>query len=193
MDHPTLSKDKRYTYADYQAWPDEERWELIDGVAYNMTPAPNTRHQKISSALHGIIWSFLRGKTCQVFPAPFDVRLPKANQSEKESDTVVQPDLSVFCDPKKIDEKGAIGAPDWVIEVLSPSTLKKDVGVKTLLYQAHGVAEYWLVDPEAETISVLRFDPGLKRYGLGQEFTREHSVAPAQFPGLSIALEEVFG
>ncbi|HAA22645.1 MAG TPA: Uma2 family endonuclease [Cytophagales bacterium] len=192
MTSPAISLKERYTYKDYLTWGDEERWELIDGVAYNMSPGPNTKHQFISQELSGIIWSFLKGKSCRVVTAPFDVRLPKAGQSEDETDTVVQPDVAVFCDPKKFVKQGAIGAPDWVIEVLSPSTATKDLHLKGFLYQSHGVREYWIVDPEKEQVIVHRLNEELQRYTLPQFYDRTDSLTSAVLPELTISLDEIF-
>ncbi|HAA13873.1 MAG TPA: Uma2 family endonuclease [Cytophagales bacterium] len=193
MAPPAIYFQDHYTYADYASWPEEERWELIHGVAYNMTPAPNTRHQRISGNLYLAIASFLKGNSCDVFSAPFDVRLPQKGQTAEETDTVVQPDISVFCDPSKLDGKGGIGAPDWVIEILSPSTAKKDLNLKTLLYQAHGVKEYWIVDPELDQLTVLRLEEKIQRYGIPQLYSGEGQVSPNQFPKLTISLAEIFG
>jgi Uma2 family endonuclease len=145
---PLRKADKLYTYGDYRGWPDDERWELIDGVAWNMSPAPSRRHQRISTQLVAEIVNFLRDKDCDVYHAPFDVMLPDpADQPEDEIITVVQPDISVICDRTKLTDKGCTGAPDWLVEILSPYTSKKDIDIKFHLYERHGVREYWLVDP----------------------------------------------
>lgn len=137
---PAIEKDKRYTYQDYCRWGEDERWELIDGIPYNMAPAPVTRHQLISGWIFGEIRNSLKGKKCIPFDAPVDVIF-----SEHD---VVQPDVLVVCDPKKITEKNIQGAPDLVIEILSPSTSKKDRWTKKRLYEQHGVKEYIIVDGE---------------------------------------------
>ena len=193
MTTPALSFKERYTYADYLTWEDEERWELIEGIAYSMSPGPNTRHQRLVRELGLKIGNFLSGKTCEMFTAPFDVRLPQSGQSGEESDTVVQPDVAVFCDPNKLDKQGAVGAPDWVIEVLSPSTIHKDQHLKLLLYQTHGVREYWMVDPETERVMVHRLDEALLRYTMPQMYDRTDTVVSAVFPELNIVLEDIFG
>lgn len=147
-----LKKDKtdfKFTYKDYCSWPEEERWELICGKAYNMSPAPSRRHQEISFELSGILREYLKGKDCKAFAAPFDVMLPGFPvEKEDEIDTVVQPDISVICNPTKITDKGCLGAPDLIIEILSPATFKKDLNEKFQLYEKHGVREYWIVDPD---------------------------------------------
>ncbi|MGZ4106887.1 MAG: Uma2 family endonuclease, partial [Tumebacillaceae bacterium] len=113
-------------YAEYLAWDDDERWEMVHGVPYNMTPAPSTEHQNVISNLHGEFYTFLKGKECKSFVAPFDVRLFAEDKSDEEIINFVQPDISIICDKNKLDHKGCLGAPDLVIEVLSPSTAKKD-------------------------------------------------------------------
>ena len=113
---------QHHSYADYLGWPDDERYELIDGVAYVMTPAPGRRHQEVVVEMLRQIADALEGGPCRVYVAPFDVRLPRHGEADEQVDTVVQPDLSVICDEGKLDERGCRGAPDWVVEVISPST-----------------------------------------------------------------------
>ncbi|MEM7548221.1 MAG: Uma2 family endonuclease [Bacteroidota bacterium] len=149
---------KNYTYADYLTWPDEERWEIIHGVPYSLTPAPNRKHQEISVELSRQLANHLKGKSCKVYSAPFDVRLSEDFSDDALVETIVQPDISVFCDQKKLDEKVAKGAPDLVIEILSPSTTKKDLTTKILLYQRFLVREYWIIDPEKNIISICILD-----------------------------------
>ena len=144
---PAKQTQQSFTYRDYRQWPEDERWELIEGVAYAMSPAPTRTHQTILGEVFRQIANFLEGKPCQVFVAPFDVRLPEQNEADDEIINVVQPDILVVCDASKLDEKGCRGAPDWVIEVLSPSTASKDHVRKKSLYERHGVREYWLVHP----------------------------------------------
>ncbi|MEL6533825.1 MAG: Uma2 family endonuclease [Bacteroidota bacterium] len=192
MTPPALSFAEKYTYADYLQWPDEERWELIEGIPYNMTPAPTRKHQRIIARLTYFIEGFLLEKPCELAVSPFDVQLPKANQSVDESDTIVQPDLAVFCDTSTLTEKGAVGAPDWVIEILSPSTANKDMTVKSILYQAHGVKEYWIVDPQEDKVQVFLLDTERNQFGIPQRYDVEATLSPALFPDLKIALEKVF-
>ena len=136
-----------HTYADYCSWPDDGRYELIDGVAYAMGPAPVRRHQGILGEIFRQVANILEGSSCRPYIAPFDVRLPKKDEIDDDVDTVVQPDLVVICDRSKLDDKGCRGAPDWVVEVLSPSTAGHDQILKRALYQRVGVREYWLVHP----------------------------------------------
>jgi Uma2 family endonuclease len=157
MSEPAKKDDRIYTYADYCRWPDDERWELIDGVAYNMSPAPGRQHQEISGEIFAAIHSFLKDKPCRVYAAPFDVRLPEhARQEDDEITTVVQPDVSVFCNKEYLDEHGAVGPPDIAVEILSPYTSVKDQREKLELYERFGVTEYWIVDPANRVMWVYR-------------------------------------
>jgi Uma2 family endonuclease len=183
--------EDRFTYGDYRGWPDEERWELIEGHAWAMSPAPMTRHQALSGKLFLEIGIYLKGKPCKVFNAPFDVLLPRMDETDDEVDTVVQPDISVFCDRSKITRRGARGAPDWVIEILSAHTAKKDYEAKHRLYQRHSVREYWIVDPDAEVIHAWRLgEDGL----FGEETIYEDEVAAPSsvLDGLVIDTKELF-
>ena len=145
---------QRFTYADYLTWPNEERWELLNGLPFEMA-APTRKHQKIIGILHAAFFNYLKDKACEVYLAPFDVRL---SDEDEEIDTVVQPDLSVFCDLTKLDNLGAKGAPDLIIEILSPSTSGYDKVVKMEIYRKHGVKEYWIIEPRMETIQVYILD-----------------------------------
>ncbi len=157
MGLPVRKLDRRYTYADYRTWPDDERWELIDGVAWNMSPAPSPWHQSLLGELYLQVAPSLRGTPCLVFLAPFDVLLPETgNQPEDDVPNVVQPDLTVVCDASRITKRGCFGSPDWVVEILSPWTLKKDLDAKFALYEHHGVREYWVIDPGSRTVHVYR-------------------------------------
>ena len=149
-----------HTYGEYLAWPDERRYELIDGLAYATSPAPSRQHQQLVGELFSQIHARLRGHRCQVYVAPFDVRLPRGNEADAAIDTVVQPDIAVFCDRSRLDDRGARGAPDWVIEVLSPATASHDQLLKCDLYERHGVTEYWLVHPVDGLVTVYRLQGG---------------------------------
>lgn len=141
---PQLAKHKKYTYKDYCTWQDDERWELIKGVPYMMSPAPLVTHQAVVISISSALYEFLEGKPCNVFCSPIDVRF----SSGENEDTVVQPDIVVVCDRNSITPKGIVGPPALVVEVLSPSTALYDMGVKLGLYEAHGVSEYWVVSPD---------------------------------------------
>jgi Uma2 family endonuclease len=182
---PVQKENERYTYADYSTWDSSERWELIDGIAYAMAPAPGSGHQGISVKLAWQLQSSLNGKPCRLFTAPFDVRL----NATDEDDTVIQPDLSVICDRSKIDEKGCRGAPDFVIEILSPSSARMDKLLKYNKYQLAGVREYWIVDPETTSVQVAVLENGryfVTVYG-------EEDIAPVNvLPGCEVILKDVF-
>ena len=182
-----------YTYADYLQWNLEHHVELIRGKVFKMSPAPNTAHQRILGNLSGIIWSFLRDKTSQVFVAPFDVRIPGSVEGDDAIKTVVQPDICVICDHTKIDERGCLGAPDFVIEILSKSTSKKDLREKYDVYEEVGVKEYWVVYPEEEIVSVFLLNANGKYETTVPPYTNEDRICPVTLPGLEVDLKEVFG
>jgi len=192
MGDPAFDPQERFTYRQYRTWPDSERWELIEGHAWAMSPAPMTGHQKLSGRLFARIFNFLEGHPCEVFEAPFDVLLPViADEAEDAVDTVVQPDISVFCDRSKITKRGARGAPDWAIEILSPRTAKKDFETKYRLYERHGVREYWIVDPGNETIHVWMLEPE-GRFGEEKLYEDGEAAPSAVLEGLVIDTEELF-
>ena len=150
-----LSLTKRYTYADYLTWFDDKRRELLNGFI-QLFAAPLRKHLSISSDLHGIVWSYLKEKDCEIYSAPFDVRFPVNGETEnKEIYTVVQPDIVIVCDKNKLDRLGCIGSPDMIVEITSKSTVQKDVTKKYDLYEKHGVKEYWIVRPEEQTVTVF--------------------------------------
>jgi len=180
-----------FTYAQYAAWPDEERWELIDGIPFDMTPAPNRYHQDISVKITSAIEQFLKGKKCKVYAAPFDVRFPEVNQKDDEILTVVQPDISVICDRSKLDKKGCKGAPDWIIEILSLGTSMKDRVIKFYTYERFGVKEYWLVSPDDKTVEVFILGENGK-YGRPEFYTEKKILPSYTLQGLSINLAEIF-
>jgi len=177
-----------YTYADYKEWElDEgERYELIDGEAYAMS-APNFRHQVMLMELSRQFANFLVGKPCKVFPAPFDVRLFYAE--DESDDTVVQPDISVICNKAKFGPEGCRGAPDLVVEILSPSNTAIEMEQKLKLYQEAGVREYWVIDPENNGLTVYLFQ---KDIIVTKTYKDTDTVAVAILPGLNITLEQVF-
>lgn len=144
-----------YSYADYLVWKIKERVELLKGKILEMS-APSPIHQEISGNLQGALFVFLKNSKCKLYTAPFDVRFPQKGESQVY--TVVQPDLCVVCDFEKIDSKGCVGAPDLVVEILSPGNSKKEMKSKFALYQEEGVREYWVVDPERELVFVYVAD-----------------------------------
>lgn len=183
----SLRDQHLHTYGEYLTWPDDLRYELIDGRAYAMSPAPTRRHQQIVGELFGQIHGQLRGHQCQVYVSPFDVRLPRGNEADEAIDTVVQPDIVVFRDRSRLDERGARGAPDWVIEVLSPGTAGHDQLLKRDLYERHGVAEYWLVHPADRLVTVYRLLNGAYGKPHVQEFAG--SLGPQIPAGVLIDLD----
>ena len=175
---------QKYTYADYAHWPEDERWELINGVAYAMT-GPLRIHQEIVTDLGRQIGNYLQGKPCKVYVAPFDIRLPRQDEVDAKVETVVQPDLSIICDPSKLDKLGCRGAPDWIVEVLSPSTTLKDMNTKRSLYEQHGVQEYWIIHPEDRWLMVYTLD-AQRQYGKPGVFGMDDPTSVQLFPDLSI-------
>ena len=178
-------RDKKFTYADYESWDDENRYELIDGVEFMMS-APSTAHQSILIELSRQIANFLKGKSCRVFTSPYDVCL---NGLGDDDYTVVQPDILVVCDKSKIDEKRCNGAPDMVIEILSPSTSKRDLLIKQVKYQEAGVREYWIVDPDYKMVKVYAQNNG---YCMVKVYRCDESIAMTVLEGCTIALPDVF-
>jgi len=185
-----LDPNGHYTYKDYLSWPDEFRCELINGVIYEMYGAARRLHQDILGELVGIFISFFKGKTCRMYFAPFDIILTAFGTRESDSDTVVQPDLSVFCDRSKLTPAGATGAPDLAVEILSPSTALKDQREKRVLYERHRVREYWVINPANETamIYVLGDDGKFQR---PQLVCRGETVKSTIFPGLEAAIDVI--
>ena len=187
MGEPQL--EMRYSYADYLTWDDNKRWELIDGIPYAMSPAPKRRHQKIGMHLSVKLFNFLKGKSCEVYSAPFDVVLSDITLS-KNIDTVVQPDISVICDESKLTELGCKGAPDLIIEILSESTAKKDATIKKDLYEKHGVKEYWLVDTWTESVRIYLLKNN--KYGFPKVYEAEMDIPVSSLKGLTINVKDIF-
>lgn len=186
-----MQRRHNYTYGDYRKWAEGERVELIGGQAYAMTPAPSRIHQEVLLALSTEFYNFLRDKTCRAYIAPFDVRLPKENERDEEIDTVVQPDLSVVCDPGKLDDQGCRGAPDLVVEVISPGSLKLDLTVKRRLYETVGVREYWVVYPHEKIVmAYVRDEDG--RFTEGETYGKQDAVPVRIFDSFEIRLDRVF-
>jgi Uma2 family endonuclease len=184
-------REGRFTYADYLGWAEDERWELIEGVAFDMTPAPTEQHQRILMNLAALLHRALEGGPCRVYPAPFDVRLAgSATTAEDEISTVVQPDISVVCDPGKLDEAGCVGAPDLVVEILSPSTAYKDQTEKLAAYEKHGVLEYWIINPDRGSVLVYCLEAGT--YGKPTEYRSPEQLPASVLPAVKIPLLKVF-
>lgn len=174
-----------HTYADYLTWPDGQRDELIDGIAYvKEPPAPSRFHQELAGELYLQVRLALEGKSCRAYTAPFDVRLPKSGRADHQIDTVVQPDVLIVCDPGKLDARGMCGAPDWIAEILSPTTASHDQIVKIPLYERAGVPELWLVHPTDRILTIYRLDGG--RYGAPVMHELKGRTAIGAIPGVSI-------
>ena len=190
-----LDTNKRYTYADYLTWLDDKRRELINGVVHLMSPSASKRHADISENISWYIKGYIKKHKgdCKVYTAPFDVRLP-AN-GEKENDkiyTVVQPDICVICDPSKLNYRGCLGAPDMVVEILSPSTGRYDYTKKFDLYEASGVREYWIVDPGLRSVSVYLLQADGK-YDEGTFYEEGTDQVPVHiFDSLSLDRNDIF-
>lgn len=180
----------RYTFADVLAWDESERAEIIDGEPVMMAP-PTTAHQLISGEIFRQLGNYLEGKKCLAIPAPFAVRLfEKDEDSPEDVDTMVEPDISIVCDREKLDKHGCKGAPDMVVEILSPSTQRHDRLVKLGLYQRAGVREYWIVSPEEQTVQVfLQRDGSLQ---LHEVYDRTGVAKVNVLEGCFIELEKVF-
>jgi len=185
-----LDLNKKYSYADYLMWQFDEMVELIKGKIFRMSPAPSTNHQKISSKLHGELYIYLKDKKCELYSAPFDVRLPKDKNSDEEIYTVVQPDICVVCDPEKLDKKGCVGAPDLIVEISSNSTSKKDLTYKYEIYEQAGVKEYWIVKIEDQTLLIYTLVDGV--YQPSKLFAKDEIVSPSLFEDFTLDLSEVF-
>ena len=186
-----LDFDKTYTYADYLQWTFEDRLEILKGKLFKMTPAPSRFHQRLSGVIFNRLFEFLKGQPCHVYSAPFDVRLSRKNAADKTVTTVVQPDISVICDLSKLDDKGCIGAPDIVVEILSPGNNKKELQNKYEIYEEAGVQEYWIVWPVSQTFLKYTLNEAGK-YIPSRILTGGDEVTTPILPGFVLNLEEVF-
>ncbi|MBK0382672.1 Uma2 family endonuclease [Pedobacter sp. SD-b] len=191
MQFSDLDLDKTYSYADYLKWRFDERLELIKGKIFKMTPVPNRFHQDYTGFLYYSIYNFLKHQSCKVYIAPFDVRFPKESKSDKQVYTVLQPDICVICDLSKLDERGCIGAPDIVIEILSPGNSKKEMSNKFDVYQEHGVKEYWMVSPiEKNLVKYILHPDGL--FYANRPFIEGNVLTTAVLPGFELKIEDIF-
>ena len=178
----TATALRAYTWDDYRTWPDDERWEIVGGEAYAMSPSPTARHQTIQLRLSVGLHAFFRGTPCQVFPAPFDVKLSEAD--------VVQPDVLVVCKPEQIRRTHIEGAPALVVEILSESSALRDRTTKMHLYARYGVPEVWLVTPYPSMTEVYQLDG--KTYRLVAAYTPPDTLKSPGFPKLKLKLKDVF-
>ena len=193
MGLPENREQERYTYSQYLTWPEGERYELIDGIAYAMSPAPRLEHQRISGEIHAQIHSDLKDGPCRVFAAPTDVRLSAIYAAETEDDepTVVQPDLLVGCKEELFTERGVAGAPELIVEIISPESGYSDRKRKFDLYERYGVGEYWIVDPDERVVEVyiLESDNCFRRAGV---YGSADTVTATAIGGVVVDLQEVF-
>ncbi len=199
-----LDLTKTYTYADYLLWRFDERVELIKGKILKMSPAPSRRHQGISTQLHGLLWMTIKNIKCNLYAAPFDVRLPISEdlniskkykkKAKKLADgkilTVVQPDLTIVCDPEKLDDRGCIGAPDLVIEILSPGNKQIELSDKFEIYQEAGIKEYWIVEPVDEFVIVYTLSKG--KYIGSKPYTAQNFIESDVVAGLKLSVADIF-
>ncbi|HEV7379989.1 MAG TPA: Uma2 family endonuclease [Dyadobacter sp.] len=187
-----LDINDTYSYADYLKWQLKERVELIKGKIFKMSPAPARMHQVISGNFLKKFYSFLDNGPCQVYHAPFDVRLtPAKNDHKNKIYTVVQPDICVICDPSKLDDKGCVGAPDWIIEILSPGNSQTEMKNKFEVYEENGVKEYWIADPTSEVIFSYVLNAEGKYVG-SKPFTLEENATSHVFPDFKLSVAAIF-
>ena len=193
METLNLDLTKRYTYADYLTWMDEVRRELYNGFIRMMSPSPSRKHQRISTKLTRIWDTYLDNKECEIYHAPSDVRLPNnKDKDDKIIYTVVQPDIYVVCDLLKLDDRGCLGAPDLIIEIVSSKYSKRDVKEKFEIYQQHGVREYWIINPNEEYVSVFVLDKEGKFQLIGM-YAGDDKIPVNIFNGdFAVDLTEVF-
>ncbi|TYP56100.1 Uma2 family endonuclease [Thermosediminibacter litoriperuensis] len=188
---PVGDRKGKYTYKDYLSWTGDGRWQLIDGIAYDMSPSPSLEHQRVLRKMLVRLDLFLTGKNCEVFSAPFDVRLPEGDEEDEDVRTVVQPDILVVCDRSKLDKKGCRGAPDLIIEIVSHSSASMDYIKKLNLYERHGVREYWIANPENRTVMVYRLNSE-GEYGVPEICPGGGEIKSAVLEGFSVNLGEIF-
>jgi Uma2 family endonuclease len=178
---------KRYSYTDYLKWPENDPVELIDGIPHAMVPAPSRIHQKLVVELSRQFANYLKEKSCEVYVAPFEVRLPEKDEADAEIKNVVQPDLAVICDQDKLDEKGCKGSPDLIIEVVSPASVTIDYIKKLYLYEKNSVKEYWIVHPIDKIIMAYQLI-GTGSYGRPYVYNIDDKVKVGIFEDLIIDL-----
>jgi len=187
---PLPKHEQKYSYADYLTWDERERWEILGGIPH-MQAAPSRIHQEILMELSRQISNYLIDKPCKVYPAPFCVRLD-IEKDDKDVKNVVEPDITIICDSSKLDEKGCKGSPDMIIEIISPSTGKKDRFIKFNMYENAGIKVYWLVEPDQKLVSIFTLQYN-GRYGRPEMYSDEDKIKVSIFPDLEIDLSGVFG
>lgn len=185
---PDMSRS--YTARDYLQWRFEGLYELIRGKVSRMTPAPSSGHQKVSMKLIQLFLKNWKQNSCELFHAPFDIFLVKNGQAWEDTDVVVEPDLCIICDKEKITERGCIGSPDFVLEILSKSSAAKDLREKFEIYQEYQIPEYWIVDPFNQ--SVIRNILERSRYEIQRTAVKDDIIAPVHFPELELKVSDLF-
>lgn len=185
-----LDLNKSYTYADYLTWRFDEMVELIKGKIFRMSPAPNTFHQMVSANVLTLLKLATKGQKCKAFAAPTDIRLVTKGSENENIATVVQSDLFLVCDPLKLDEKGCLGSPDFIIEIISPSTSAKDLKIKYSLYEEAGDREYWIVHPGDLYVQCFILENG--KYINSGVYAEDAKVPVHTIPGLELAVEDIF-
>jgi len=179
-----------YSYANYLNWHIQERFELIKGKIFKMT-APSTKHQRFTGRIFLELGNFLKGMKCEAFIAPFDVRFPYKSKDDVDVTTVLQPDVCVVCDPGKIDSRGCLGAPDIVVEVLSPGNNRKELDNKYKVYEEFGVLEYWIIHPSERTlIQYVLNDEGT--FVAGRPYAGGNELVSDLLPGFRLNIDELF-
>ncbi|MFI5196493.1 MAG: Uma2 family endonuclease [Chitinophagales bacterium] len=190
MELSSLDINSSYTYSDYLKWNFKERVELIKGKLFKMSPAPNRMHQGLSGYLYYELYNYLKGSKCKAYSAPFDVRLPGKSKEDKDIVTVLQPDICVICDQSKLDYRGCIGAPDIVVEILSPGNNAVELKNKYDVYEQAGVTEYWVVSPQDKTFLVYTLQNG--KYVPSRLMVAGDVVNSTALAGFSIDLTDLF-
>lgn len=185
-----LDYGKSYTYADYLTWHFKARMEILKGRLFKMSPAPSKAHQIVSREIGGIFYNFFKQRSCHMFVAPFDVRLITRGKNNHEIDTVFQPDLCVICDEKKLDNNGCLGAPDLIVEILSPGNSKKEIKYKFDIYEESGVREYWIVD--YSEFMVLQYVLQNGKFVGSKPLSTEDKCQSHIFPELIFDISEIF-
>ena len=186
-----LDASLTYSYSNYLNWLFPERVELIKGKIFKMSPAPSRVHQEVAGNIFLKLGNFLDGKLCKVYSAPFDVRFPKESKADKDVYTVLQPDICVVCDKSKLDARGCIGAPDLVIEILSPGNTKMELLNKYRVYEEFGVKEYWVVSQSDQSILIYTLNDSGK-FQPSKIFTHSEKITSSVLPGFELELDDVF-
>lgn len=190
MKFADLDLSKTYTYADYFSWQFEERVELIKGKIFKMSPATNRIHQKLAGYVHIRLGNYLEGRSCEVYEAPFDVRIPRISSEDKQIITVLQPDICVICDLSKLDKRGCLGAPDLVVEILSPGNSARELKNKYDAYEEAGVKEYWIVSPQNQWARIYTLEDG--KFRESPYYVAGDTAPSTVLDGFAIVIDDMF-